>query len=106
MPSSEEIRACSHWMRSEVEIIQPELVIAVGRLAIEQVMGEKLARLDDVVGDVRRATLFDCDVDMIALPHPSGLSAWHKTEPGKTKLVLGLNALSRHSVWKKTFAND
>src|SRR5690606_14265003 len=32
VPSTEEIRNCSGWMEAEVKILQPELVLAVGKL--------------------------------------------------------------------------
>lgn len=103
VPSPAEVRECSAWMKSEIEIIQPSLVIAVGRLAIEQVLGRKLARLDEVVGPLHRAKFFDHEVEWVALPHPSGLSAWHKTEPGRTKLQEALRTLQAHGTWSATF---
>jgi uracil-DNA glycosylase len=33
-------------------------------------------------------------LDLIALPHPSGASTWHRTEPGKTLLRRALGLLS------------
>ena len=104
VPSPIEVKECSAWMRREVEIIKPALVIAVGRLAIEQVLGRKLARLDDVVGPLHRTHFFAHEVDWVALPHPSGLSAWHKVEPGRTKLNGALKTLAHHATWRETFA--
>lgn len=103
VPSREEVEQCAMWMSEEVRIIRPKLVIAVGRLAIEQVRGDKLGLLEEAVGEVRRARFFDHDVDYVALPHPSGLSSWHKTEPGKTLLTKALTALRVHEAWRATF---
>jgi uracil-DNA glycosylase len=94
-PDGEEIAACRTWLAREVALLRPELVLAVGTLAIEQVLGEK-APLAAVVGRTRRARWHEWDVDVIALPHPSGASTWHKLEPGKTLLAKALRLVARH----------
>jgi uracil-DNA glycosylase len=33
---------------------------------------------------------------VIPLPHPSGASTWHRTEPGKTLLQKSLALIARH----------
>ena len=99
-PDAEEIEQCRRWLASESEILRPELVIAVGTMAIEQVLGEK-APLAEVVGTSRRARWHGRDVEVIALPHPSGASTWHKMEPGKTLLAKALRKLAKHPVMKE-----
>jgi uracil-DNA glycosylase len=99
-PDAEEIERCRRWLASETEILRPDLVIAVGSLAIEQVLGEK-APLAEVVGTTQRARWLGRDVEVIALPHPSGASTWHKTEPGKALLDKALRRLTKHPVMKE-----
>ncbi len=94
-PDAEEIAQCETWLARETGILQPELVIAVGTLAIERILGEK-APLATIVGTKKRATWHGRSVDVIALPHPSGASPWHKIEPGKTLLAAALRRLARH----------
>ena len=94
-PDADEIGRCEKWLEREVDILRPDLVIAVGTLAIEQVLGEK-APLADVVGKTRQARWHGRDVDVVALPHPSGASPWHRTEPGKTILRKALRRLAKH----------
>jgi uracil-DNA glycosylase len=94
-PDGEEAARCETWLARESAILEPELVIAVGTLAIERVLGEK-APLVDVVGTVRRASWLGREVDVVALPHPSGASPWHRIEPGKTLLDGALRRLSAH----------
>jgi uracil-DNA glycosylase len=94
-PDAEEIERCERWLAREAEILEPELVVAVGTLAIERVLGEK-APLADVVGVARTARWHGRDVDVVALPHPSGASPWHKMEPGKTLLKKALRRLAKH----------
>ena len=94
-PDGEEIARCETWLAREVAILEPDLVVAVGTLAIERVMGTK-APLADIVGTTRRTRWHGRDVDVIALPHPSGASPWHKIEPGKTLLTKALRRLAAH----------
>lgn len=104
-PDAEEVERCKPWLAREVDILRPELVIAVGTLAIEQVLGEK-SPLAAVVGVTRRARWHGRDVDVIALPHPSGASPWHRTEPGKTILRKALRRLGRHPAMRQLTATE
>jgi uracil-DNA glycosylase len=94
-PDADEIAACRTWLEREIAILEPDLVLAVGTLAIEQVLGEK-APLAEVVGTLRHAHWHGRSLDVIALPHPSGASTWHKMEPGKTLLRKALLLAKRH----------
>ena len=99
-PSPDEIANCEQWLVRESAILEPELVVAVGTVAIERVLGEK-GPLAEVVGKMRRARWHGRMVDVIALPHPSGASPWHKVEPGKTLLRKALATLARHPALRK-----
>lgn len=94
-PDSGEIARCESWLSQEAAILRPRLVIAVGTLAIERVVGRKVP-LAEVVGSVMPARWHGLDVDVVALPHPSGASPWHRVEPGKTLLAKALRTLARH----------
>jgi uracil-DNA glycosylase len=98
VPAPDEIEACSEWMQREVELMKPDLVIAVGRLAIERVLPP--APLAEIIGKKHRITIYKHDCDLIPLPHPSGASTWYKMEPGKTLLQKALRLLGRHPSWK------
>jgi uracil-DNA glycosylase len=94
-PDGDEIDRCKTWLEREVAILRPALVIPVGTLAIAQVLGHT-GPLVDVVGTSHRARWLGHESDVIALPHPSGASTWHRVEPGKTLLRKALRRLSRH----------
>ena len=94
-PASDEIERCESWLARESAILEPELILAVGTLAIERVLLEK-APLAEVVGTVRRARWQGREVDVVALPHPSGASPWHKVEPGRSLLQKALGRLAKH----------
>src|SRR5687768_11627599 len=79
VPSPDEVTRCSRHMQAEVRILQPRLVIPVGKLAIAQLYPD-VDKLTEIIGSTRRGTLAGHEFDVIALPHPSGASTWHRTE--------------------------
>ncbi len=103
-PSPDEIVRCRSFLEREVAILRPALVVPVGALAISEVLGKK-GPLAEVVGASLRARYHGADVDVVALPHPSGASTWHRTEPGKTLLSKALRTLSRHAAVRQALAD-
>ena len=99
VPSSEEIARCSRHLQHEVALLRPRLVIPVGKLAIAQIAPD-VDQLAEIVGTRRRTRLAGVELDIIALPHPSGASTWHRMEPGKTLLSRALGEISRHEAWR------
>src|SRR5215469_5726763 len=83
VPSNEEISLCGRWLRAELAILQPALVLTVGKLALAQFLDE-VPPLTEIVGHTIRMKKLGHTFDLIALPHPSGASPWHRIEPGKT----------------------
>lgn len=102
VPSPAEIANCSKWMKQEFEILRPQLLIPVGKLAIELYLPGKM--LTETVGRSIHAEVFGREVEIIALPHPSGASTWFKKDPGKTLLVNALELLKDNRVWKEVFS--
>ena len=100
VPSTEEVSNCSRWLDTELSLLQPQLIILVGKLAINQFISAK--KLEDVVGHCHQRLLMGKTVDLLPLPHPSGLSTWPHMEPGKTLLKKALQTLQQHSVWQET----
>jgi len=101
VPEREEITRCGEWMRDEMSILKPTLIIPVGKLAIAQML--HAPRLDDVIGQVHRVHYFGHEADAIPLPHPSGLSTWFRVEPGKTLLRQALALIGEHPTWRAAF---
>lgn len=94
VPAAEEIANCSPWMKAELEILRPRLVIPVGRLAIMQFID--CEKLDTVIGRSFAISREDARFDLIPLPHPSGVSPWHKIPPGRALLVRAMKKIARH----------
>lgn len=99
VPDADEIERCSKHLQREVKLLRPRLVIPVGKLAIEQLVPET-EKLVEIVGVKKQVAIGGHAFDMIALPHPSGASTWHRTEPGKTLLVRALSLIARHEAWQ------
>jgi uracil-DNA glycosylase len=102
VPSADECEAWRGFVASEVRILRPTLVLPVGRLAIQEVLGhtEPIAA---VVGRVLRTRFHGTPVDVIPLPHPSGASTWFKMEPGRTLLEQALTLVAAHPEVTRTF---
>ena len=94
VPAPDEIRNCALWMDDEIRILQPRLIIPVGRLAIMQFID--CAKLEKMIGRKFRVERAAHRFDMIPLPHPSGASPWHKISPGKQLLEKALRNIARH----------
>ena len=74
VPSKTEQSSCADWLESELRIIQPELLIPVGRLAIERFL--PALPLDELIGTSRVVEHAGGRSLVIPLPHPSGASSW------------------------------
>ncbi len=99
VPSHDEIARCSTWLQQEVHYLQPELLLPVGKLAITQFMS--VNRLSDVIGQTHKVCYAGQTMQAIPLPHPSGLSTWYRTEPGKTLLQQALTLIQQHPTWQQ-----
>jgi len=94
-PDAEEVARCRTYLEREVAILKPGLVLPVGTLAIDEVIG-KGTKLNDVIGTSRKVTYHGVAMDAICLPHPSGASPWHKIEPGKSLLGRAMRLIADH----------
>jgi len=101
-PDAGEIGRCRTFLEREVAILRPRLLLPVGALAIEQVLGEKRP-LAEAVGLRERVRYHGVESDVIALPHPSGASTWHVMEPGKTLLARARRRVRAHPEVRRGF---
>ena len=98
VPAPDEIRNCSTWINDEIDLLQPELVIPVGKLAIGQFL--PFEKLDQVVGRSFRLRRRHRAIDLIPLPHPSGASPWHRIQPGLGLLRKAMRLVAQHPAMK------
>ena len=98
MPSKEEIAQCKPWLQAELELLRPELIIPVGKLAIAQFL--EVDKLVDVIGQSFKKEIDGRSIDIVPLPHPSGASTWHQRPPGKNLLEQALKIIEQHVEWR------
>lgn len=88
-PSSQELALCRHFLDRELELIQPKLVLLVGKMAIDTFLGRR--PLVEIVG-----RSFEIDGQRyLPLPHASGVSRWLNDPANRMLLDEALRELSR-----------
>ncbi len=98
VPDALEIEHCTQWWQAELNLLKPQLILAVGKLAIGRFM--RVGRLEQVVGRVLPYAYAGGQADVIPLPHPSGASTWFKMMPGKQLLEQALAEVAAHPAWQ------
>ncbi len=99
VPNPDEIANCAGWIKAEIDLLKPDLILPVGKLAISQLMPVK--KLDEVIGKAHSITFHGHQTEAIPLPHPSGASTWHRIEPGLSLLESALQTLQQHKTWQQ-----
>jgi uracil-DNA glycosylase len=69
-PSPAELALCRPYLEAELHILQPQVVLLVGSMAITTFCGK--TRLEEIVGTSRTSQ----GMHLLPLPHPSGVSRW------------------------------
>ena len=95
-PSRAEQKLCRPFLERELALVQPRLLLAVGGLAIETLLGQRL-RLDESVGRVFQVE----GRTVLPLPHPSGASLWPNRPKNQTLISQAL-ALLRYDLLPMT----
>jgi len=86
-PSLREQELCSFWRDWELELLRPELIVAVGGMAVRQLLGAR--PLLECVG-------LRCDrrgTPVVPLPHPSGASGWLNSRENRARLERALDVV-------------
>ena len=104
VPDADEIANCSSWLKAEMDLLRPGLVIAVGKLAILQFM--PCGKLDEVIGKTFPVEYGGHRFDLVPLPHPSGASPWPHQLPGRILLPQALALIAAHPAWKRSISRD
>jgi uracil-DNA glycosylase len=102
VPNPDEIANCRPWLEREIALLRPRLIVPVGRLAIEQFLPAR--PLVDVIGTREHVRVARRDIDVIALPHPSGASPWPRIEPGKSLTARALRLIGAHAAFRELVA--
>jgi uracil-DNA glycosylase len=92
-PSRAEQKLCRPFLQREMALVQPRVLLAVGGLAIETLLGQKRP-LKETVGRV-----FNVDGQWILpLPHPSGASLWPNRPENQARIEQALALLQEDLV--------
>jgi uracil-DNA glycosylase len=95
VPTREEQALCRPWLDREIELINPRLIVPIGKLAIG-LFFDPLPALEDVIG-----TQIERDGRVIIpLPHPSGASTWPNRPENAARIqkAIQLIAKQRHAL--------
>lgn len=87
-PSSVEQKLCRPFLDREIALVRPRIILAVGGLAIQTVVG-RAVRLDEAVGRVYEVQ----GRSVLPLPHPSGASLWLNRPENQARLSQALALL-------------
>ncbi len=90
VPSREEQALCRPFLDREIALVDPRLVIPIGRLAIELFYPSRL-KLKEIIGT---ATVQDGRT-VVPLPHPSGASRWPQAAENRALIDLAIAHLKR-----------
>ncbi len=91
VPSKAEQALCRPFLDREIDLIDPELIIPIGRLAIGLYYPASLP-LTQIIGTEKQ-------VDgrwIVPLPHPSGASRWHQIEANRVLIRSAIGLIKRH----------
>ena len=91
VPTSTEQRFCRPYLDDENILIDPELIIPVGRLAISLFYPNKVS-LKDIIGTQKQ----DDGRWIVPLPHPSGASRWHQIEANRDRIGEAVVLIRHH----------
>lgn len=76
VPTPREQALCAPWLEAELALIRPRVLIPVGRLAIDRLLGTAKVGLDELIGREHVVEHAGGRSVAIPLPHPSGASSW------------------------------
>ena len=92
VPSRAEQRLCRPYLDGEIALVNPELIIPIGRLAIG-IFYPNSSALDEIIGTQK-------EVDgrwVVPLPHPSGASRWHQSEANRQRVRQAIELIAGHA---------
>ena len=85
-PTPREQELCAFWRDWELRLLRPRLILAVGGLAIQRLLGER-----GLVCVGRRFRV--ADATAVPLPHPSGTSRWLNDPANREQLRRALEVV-------------
>jgi uracil-DNA glycosylase len=91
VPSRREQALCRPYLDKEIELVDPQVIIPIGRLAINLFYSSKLV-LREIIGTQQQVN----ERWVIPLPHSSGASRWHQTEENRILINQAIALIKDH----------
>jgi uracil-DNA glycosylase family 4 len=92
VPSRAEQKLCRPFLDRELALVQPEVIIPIGRLAITLFFDKKL-KLNEIIGQQMQT---DSGAWVIPLPHSSGASRWHQIAENRALIDQAIELIAGH----------
>ncbi len=81
VPTRKEQMLCRPYLEAEIDLVNPLIIIPVGRLAINLFYSASL-KLREIIGTEKQAG----KRWVVPLPHPSGASRWHQISENRERI--------------------
>jgi uracil-DNA glycosylase len=91
VPSRAEQALCRPYLDGEIAWVEPQLIILIGRLAIN-LFYPKGDKLSDIIGTEKEVH----GRWIVPLPHPSGASRWHQIEENRALIQKAVSLIQAH----------
>jgi uracil-DNA glycosylase len=89
-PTRAEQKLCAPYLKQELALVEPDVVVPVGSMAVRRFLGR--VRLADVVGTVVEGNEGRL---VVPLPHPSGVNLWLNRSENQQRVAEALAHLQR-----------
>jgi uracil-DNA glycosylase len=91
VPSRVEQNLCRPYLDNEITLVDPALILPIGRLAIDLFYNKSLP-LNQIIGTQKQVN----GRWIVPLPHPSGASRWHQDEANRTLIEKSISLIQEH----------
>lgn len=91
VPTRREQKLCRPYLDREIDLVNPEVIIPIGRLAVNLYFPRSL-NLTEIIGTQKQ-------VDgrwIVPLPHSSGASRWHQKESNRALIDQAVGLIGEH----------
>lgn len=92
VPSRAEQTLCRPFLEQELQLVEPQLILPIGRLAIE-LFFPRSTKLEDIIGT---EVQIQSGAWVVPLPHPSGASRWHQLEENRARIQQAIHQVAKH----------
>ena len=91
VPTRREQALCRPYLEQEIALVNPRLIIPVGRLAIG-LFYSPACLMEEIIGTQKQVD----ERWIVPLPHPSGASRWHQSEANRARVSQAITLLRGH----------